>query len=217
MLVHGQQWHNRTAMKIVSRVVSTLVTSPLAYQFGTPVLHLTQYLLSLHRREVVNFDQLPARARAAKFIRRVLTMFRPMTMGVDEGYMIYSAVQSTAKIPGDVAEVGVFRGQSARIICEAKSNKVLHLFDTFEGLPEPGNVDTKFTLGEYACSLPEVQKLLADQPNVRYHPGLFPATAGAVAACRFSFVHLDVDLYESTRAALEFLSSYDSRCDHYLT
>jgi hypothetical protein len=39
---------------------------------------------------------------------------------------------------------------------------------------------------------------------VQYYPGLFPATAEAVAACRFSFVHLDVDLYESTRAALEF-------------
>ncbi len=57
---------------------------------------------------------------------------------------------------------------------------------------------------EPPLDLPEVQKLLADQRNVQYYPGLFPATAGAVAACRFSFVHLDVDLYESTRAALEF-------------
>ncbi len=36
------------------------------------------------------------------------------------------------------------------------------------------------------------------------YPGLFPDSAGASSDCRFSFVHLDVDLYESTRAALEF-------------
>ena len=193
-----------SAMTLIKRAVSMLVTSPLARPFGTPVLRLTQYALSLHRREVVNFDQRPDRARAAAFIREVLTMFSPVTMGVDEGYMIYSAVQRTAKIPGDIAEVGVFRGQSARIICEVKSDKMLHLFDTFQGLPEPGGIDTKFAQGEYACSLPEVQKLLADRRNVRYYPGLFPATAGPVTDCRFSFVHLDVDLYESTRAALEF-------------
>jgi O-methyltransferase len=49
-----------------------------------------------------------------------------------------------------------------------------------------------------------VQDLLADQHNVQLHPGLFPATAGPVAASTFSFVHLNVDLYESTSAALEF-------------
>jgi O-methyltransferase len=138
-------------------------------------------------------------------------MFRPMTMGVDEGYIIYSAVQGTAKLPGDVAEVGVFRGQSARIICEAKGDKILHLFDTFQGLPEPGAVDTEFKQGEYACPLAAVQKLLANQHNVRYYPGLFPDTAAAVADCRFSFVHLDVDLYESTRAALAFFYPRMSR------
>jgi hypothetical protein len=104
----------------IKRAVSILATSPLAHPFGTPVFRLTQYALSLHRREVVNFDQRPDRARTAEFIRGVLTMFQPMTMGVDEGFMIYSAAQRTAKLPGDIAEVGVFRGQSARIICEVK-------------------------------------------------------------------------------------------------
>src|SRR5689334_9943153 len=119
-------------MKLLKSVVSALVTNPLAHRFGSPALRFTQYALSLHHREVINFDQRSDRARTAEFIRRVLTMFSPMTMGVDEGYMIYSAVQRTSKVPGDVAEVGVFRGQSARIICEAKGEKVLHLFDTFQ-------------------------------------------------------------------------------------
>jgi len=192
------------AVKTMKRAVAGLVDSRLARLFGDPMLHLTQYALSLHGREVISFRDRPGRIRAAAFIREVLTKFQPMTMGVDEAYIVYSAVQRTAKVPGDVAEVGVFRGQSARIICEAKGDRTLHLFDTFQGLPEPGAVDTVFKQGEYACSLAAVQSFLAGQTNVRYHPGLFPGTAGAVTDARFSFVHLDVDLYESTRAALVF-------------
>ena len=39
----------------------------------------------------------------------------------------------TKKIDGDIAEVGTYRGGSAKLICEAKGEKKLHLFDTFEG------------------------------------------------------------------------------------
>jgi hypothetical protein len=39
-------------------------------------------------------------------------------------------------------------------------------------------VTSRLTSGEYACSLAAVRKLLKDQRNVRYYPGLFPSTAG---------------------------------------
>ena len=40
--------------------------------------------------------------------------------------------------------------------------------------------------------------------NVRFHPGLFPASCGAaVRAERFALVHLDADLYRPTLAGLE--------------
>lgn len=37
-----------------------------------------------------------------------------------------------------------------------------------------------------------------------FYKGYFPSTAGPVIDLRFSFVHLDVDLYESTKSCLEF-------------
>jgi hypothetical protein len=49
-----------------------------------------------------------------------------------------------------------------------------------------------------------VQKTLSEHRNITLHPGRFPATATACGHLRFSFVHLDVDLEESTRACLEF-------------
>lgn len=48
-------------------------------------------------------------------------------------------------IPGDLVECGVWRGGSALIIANASSgtNKKLHLFDTFEGMPAPTEKDYK--------------------------------------------------------------------------
>jgi hypothetical protein len=188
----------------LKRAVSAVVTNRALRPTGAVSLRAAQYALGLHGREVVAFGQRPDRRDAASRIRAIVTGFSPQTIGVDEGYLIYSAVRSTEKVGGDLAEVGVFRGQSAKIICLAKGARLLHLFDTFGGLPAPGSVDTAFTEGEYACSLPTVQQYLADEHHVHYYPGLFPETAAPASGRRFSFVHLDVDLYASTRAALEF-------------
>ncbi|WP_443018700.1 TylF/MycF/NovP-related O-methyltransferase [Sphingomonas sp. 7/4-4] len=40
--------------------------------------------------------------------------------------------------------------------------------------------------------------------GISFHPGIFPHTAAGLEDLRFSFVHLDLDLPEGTRAALEF-------------
>ena len=181
-----------------------IVTSPLLRPFGPPLLHATQYALALHHREVVSYDQ-PQRARAVERVREIVTRWPTQTMGVDEAYTIRSAVLQTAKIPGDIVEVGVFRGASARIICEAKGDRPLHLFDTFEGLPTPAAIDSGFEKGQYACSLDSVRAYLRGFPGVHFYKGYFPQTGGPIANRTFSFAHLDVDLYDSTLAALEFL------------
>lgn len=180
-----------------------IVTSPLLTPLGQPLLHAIQYALSLHHREVVSYDQ-PSRASAVERVRAILTESRPQTMSVDEAYLIRCAVLTTAKVEGDLAEVGVFRGTSAKVVCEAKGGRLLHLFDTFAGLPEPGAADSAFRKGQYACSLERVRDRLSGFPNVQFHPGCFPAAGEPVRDRSFSFVHLDVDLYESTAGALRF-------------
>lgn len=102
--------------------------------------------------------------------------------------------------PGLVLEFGVFGGKSIGSIARAVPGTV-HGFDSFEGLPEDwsGNKDAK---GQYSTRgrLPEVP------PNVRLHkgwftdtlPGFFAANAGPIA-----FLHVDCDLYSSTRTVLD--------------
>jgi hypothetical protein len=121
-----------------------------------------------------------------------------------EACQLVSGVTATEKLGGDMAELGVAYGASAKLISEFAPNRTLHLFDTFGGLPELSNVDSsKFTSGDFRSDLEDVQKYL-DGRNVRFYQGLFPATAEPVKDTVFSFVHLDADLYESTLAGLKF-------------
>ena len=116
------------------------------------------------------------------------------------------AVRNTAKIPGDIAEVGVYYGGSAAIICEAKKNKILHLYDTFRGLPEVSFKDSiQFKKGQYNATLDMVKKSLGAYKNVLFNKGVFPQSAlNFPSNVKFSFVHLDVDIYSSTKTSLEF-------------
>lgn len=126
----------------------------------------------------------------------------------DEAYQLFSIVERLTKIPGDMAEVGTFKGGSAKIILEAdSSHKPLHLFDTFEGLPKPTSQDFPehfFQGGEYKSSMEEVKHYLRNYPQAHFYKGTFPKTAEALKDLRFSFVNIDVDLHQCTHDALEF-------------
>jgi O-methyltransferase len=129
---------------------------------------------------------------------------RSLLLNHCEACQLISAVKATEKIPGDLAEVGVAYGASAKLISEQAPAKSLHLFDTFDGLPSPGSVDSpKFFMGQFKSSLNDVRKYL-DSRQAHFYQGVFPSTSEPVKDKMFSFVHLDVDLYESTLACLQF-------------
>ena len=121
-----------------------------------------------------------------------------------EQIIIQLLAKAALTVEGDFAEVGVFKGGSARIICLAKGDRPLHLFDTFEGLPEPGNEDTGLLKSTFTASLIEVKLHLNDYENVHIYKGLFPETATPIKDKKFAFVHLDGDLYNTTKQALYF-------------
>lgn len=125
-----------------------------------------------------------------------------------ETAQIILCIRATQKIGGDIAEVGVYKGGSAKVLCELKGEKALHLFDTFEGLPEGTEKDeATLSVHQYSEELQSVKNYLEKYKNVFFYPGLFPATATPVNYKKFSFVHLDVDLYKPTLDSLEFFYS----------
>jgi hypothetical protein len=110
------------------------------------------------------------------------------------------------EIKGDFAEVGVYKGNSAKIINEKKGNRVLWLFDTFSGFDEKDliNVDASVKGGFKDTSLESVKKFIGvDQ--VIYVSGYFPESIPNEANfTNYSFVHIDCDLYLPAKAALRY-------------
>lgn len=153
----------------------------------------------------------PIRNQAFDIIKQIKKETR-MLLADQEAYLIYSIVKKTEKIDGDIAEVGVYKGGSARLIYEA-TKKAIHLFDTFEGLPDICEHDDpeQFHKGDYSASLESVKSYLKNYPNISFYKGFFPSTAEPLKNRRFSFIHLDVDIYESTLNCLKFFYSKMSK------
>ena len=124
--------------------------------------------------------------------------------------MVYSIAKTQADREGSFAEVGVFQGGSAKLICEIKKEKEFFLFDTFTGLKEVSDVDTHFGEKHWHddefsnTSIESVKELLSKYDNVHIIKGNFPESGGEIIEKKFCFVHLDVDLYKSTIDALRF-------------
>jgi O-methyltransferase len=139
-------------------------------------------------------------------LRTALEILQSIPTGttVLECVELLQIVQSCEKIAGDLAEAGVYKGATAALMLSA-SQKRLHLFDTFEGLPQGEN---QFEKGEWKGSEAVVRRnLMKWTERLEFHPGFFPASTVGLEALRFSFVHLDLDLYESTRASIEWFWS----------
>jgi O-methyltransferase len=112
-------------------------------------------------------------------------------------------------VPGVFAELGVYKGDSAQLIHLMDSSREFHLFDTFEGFREKdlavesGKAAT-YTKHNFAdTSIERVQQRLSN-PKFVFHKGYFPETAENLKEMQFALVSMDVDLYNPTRAGLEF-------------
>lgn len=120
-------------------------------------------------------------------------------------------------VPGDFVECGVFAGSQvaamALAIMESDSQRKVHLFDSFEGIPQAGEHDGEFLsaghkAGLSACSMADVKKHMTEwgiDPNVLvYHPGLF-CNSVLQFSQRIALLRLDGDLYDSTKIVMECL------------
>ncbi|HEY3419141.1 MAG TPA: TylF/MycF/NovP-related O-methyltransferase [Methanomassiliicoccales archaeon] len=163
-----------------------------------------QSLLVRVNLELMNFND-PDRKMVNGKINQIKNETE-LSMSNTAAQELFEAVKATGKIEGDIAEVGVFKGGSAKVICEAKGDRRLHLFDTFDGAPEPDPFDNLEVSEEdrFGSDLDAVRKYLANFPNVNFYKGLFPGTSGPVKDSVFSLVHLDTGLHRSTYDGLEF-------------
>ncbi len=132
-------------------------------------------------------------------------------------------------IPGEVVECGVWRGGSMQAVARTLlqlgvTDRGLHLFDTFEGMPPPSEEDLRqdgrsaaqmlatsdrsSAVWAYA-TLDDVRdgmsRIAYPPEQVHYVPGLVEETVPAHAPERISILRLDTDWYASTKHELEHL------------
>jgi len=114
-------------------------------------------------------------------------------------------------IEGDFAELGVYKGESAQLLHVMDSDRILHLFDTFEGFTSN---DLQHESGEAAAysnksfadtSISKVlKKIGGNSEKLKIHAGYFPQSAEGLENITYSLVSLDADLYNPTKAGLEY-------------
>jgi hypothetical protein len=134
-----------------------------------------------------------------------------------------------AEIPGDIVECGVWKGGSMLVIARAlldvgDTSRRLHLFDTFQGMPQPSEADRTHQ-GEPArdilaresretslvwalATLDGVKHLMeaSGYPGeIVFVPGKVEDTIPARAPDQIALLRLDTDWYESTRHELVHL------------
>jgi O-methyltransferase len=114
------------------------------------------------------------------------------------------------QIPGDFAELGVYKGESAWLIHQLAPEKQIHLFDTFKGFAETdlsletGKAATYGTHDFADTDVEVVMNKLNHTPKAIIHAGYFPDTTKGLEKKLFAFVNIDADLYAPVKAGLNF-------------
>jgi len=116
-------------------------------------------------------------------------------------------------IEGELAEVGVYKGDFSSVINSRFPDKKMYLFDTFEGFDNrdvifdtdnnyvDDNLNKEYDFTQTSVELVLNKMKYKEQCIVKQ--GFFPETAVGLEE-KFSFVSLDCDLYQPTYAGLEY-------------
>jgi len=137
---------------------------------------------------------------------------------------LFTIADHSSKLDGNMAELGVAYGDVCLELARNHGHKKIYAFDTFEGfsaLPdEYFDASPKFDINFYKKNFHQehewdrnwgnnfpwkvILERLQQHTNIIIKKGVFPDTSLGLENERYCFVHLDVDIYSSTLAGLEY-------------
>lgn len=134
---------------------------------------------------------------------------------VDEArcYLLWRTALQLDAVEGALVEVGVWRGGTAALLCDAASRlekpRHVYLADTFRGVVKAGPRDDYYKGGEHADASADTVKTLLDTvgaKNATLLEGVFPEeTGGEIPDGAIALCHIDVDVYQSARDVAEWV------------
>ncbi len=130
-------------------------------------------------------------------------------------YELWELVAETATVRGEILEVGAWRGGSGALISRRATDlgltKRVYIADTFSGVAKAGDQDEYYRGGEHADTSLDIISTFFQYlglENHRFLVGVFPDdTATQIEAERFSFCHIDVDVYRSAADVFDWVWS----------
>jgi len=140
---------------------------------------------------------------------------RRSAMSPDRLRSLFQQACLAINLPGDAAELGVYRGGSAMLIGTALRGKRIYAFESFQGLTNLGPNDLRrrtldergHAPGDFAITKETERRRIRTRlarAGVQLIEGRFPESAALVADCSFSFAHFDGDTFESATAFVRF-------------
>jgi rfaE bifunctional protein nucleotidyltransferase chain/domain len=137
------------------------------------------------------------RIRAADVIELCRIGATNSVNGFDKLKLVADEFLKVADLPGDVADLGAYKGGVSFVLNRLRPGKTLHVFDTWEGTPYDDPL-CHHKKGEWKADFEGVVKFVG---IATYHKGVFPYTAEGGEFC---FVYVDMDTYQATKDAIEF-------------
>lgn len=135
--------------------------------------------------------------------QRFWEMCQPYTLvTADRCHTLYTLASQALSLQGDFWECGVYKGGTAILLAELLASQrtlsKLHLFDTFEGMPDTDPQKDLHRRGDFAdTSLAAVQERVGRENKVVFHKGFIPHTFEGLEHTKIAFAHVDVDIYRS--------------------
>jgi O-methyltransferase len=142
-----------------------------------------------------------------------LTPPAPVLANVENRMNLFFLAEQTAAygVPGDVCDIGCNAGESTIVLSTVLSRlapeKVVHAYDSFEGLPEIGPVDAEDGIYKKGCMAADLETFIKKFETLALrlpviHKGWFEETIPRHLPDRISFCAIDGDLYSSTKHVL---------------
>ncbi len=211
----------------VKQLGTSLVEKLVSQLSPTSQINLSLKIMSQNMSEVDSVKAYKLRRRLHnRFLKSYPMLYSHEAQRI---YGFFHLLNQLKGIEGEIVEFGVGRGRYISIFAFANEcfqlRKEIFGFDSFEGFPQPheNDIGTRVTEIQSVCGWDDVQPemilhaLSADissvgskslfensEPSVNLIKGYFKDTISDNLPNKIAFLHLDADLYESTKIALQY-------------
>ena len=119
-------------------------------------------------------------------------------------YVLRQLAEQQQSLNSNFAECGVYAGMSMFFVHDLCTKRFIGI-DSFEGVSEPGDFDTDY-FKKVKLDIPmESAKFILDGcSSTELYKDWIPSAFKSIEDLEYSYVHIDVDLYQPTKDSIEY-------------